>query len=1032
VVLVEGIDRQRASRKARRRSIREPISLTLKEERMDLRQFRRALAVPLVLSLFAVPAWAQQGGRIVGRVVDARSGNGLAGTAVTLDSSRAGTFTSAQGAFEFENVPVGAHEVTVTGLGYGTQSRPVTVTAGQTVDIEFRLEERAITLDELVVTGYSVTPRRERTGALAQVTREAIEVMPITTVDQALQGRTAGVHLRMGSGQPGGAPVIRIRGVGSIDNVNTLPLFIVDGVQLAADRQQGGQASTSPLAALNPDDIESIEVLKDAAATSIYGAQAANGVVLITTRRGAAGETRFTFSSEMGIAESIETWDVVRGPEWVRLQMEAQGNRAVDTGASRESGEQAAIAAYGSPETVGHHDWQSAILRNGRTRKFNASVSGGGEDTRFFLSGGYEHQDAALINSEFDRVSLRTNIDHRPTERLSLLANLSLSSIAQFGELAGNNQNSPFWAAPHMRPIIPIYNEDGSYNTNIAPIPYNLLIQVNEEDRFAATRQAIGNVTANFSITPRLNFRSLWGLDFRARRESVYQPPEQQVIGDNGLETYRQVRNWTTNQVLDYRMSLAGGHSMSGLGGFEYRDEADEDFTAQGQGYPSGLFRKLGLAAVPADVDGEESGMKIASFFGRAQYDYLGRYLLSASIRRDGNSRFGSERRWGTFFSVSGGWDLSRESFLEGATLLDDLTLRLGYGTTGNSAIDDFQALTLFGAGQTYEGFAGLRPTNLGNDLLTWEKAKSINLGLTWALWGGRLSGAFDVFRTDNTDLLLEAFLPEDSGFDNVTRNVGTVRNQGIEVEIAGVPIQSDRFTWRTDFNIAYIDNEIIELYDGLESIDDDVRVGYPRLVHWGARWAGVNPADGRPMWYDADGNLTYRVTGEDEQVIGEEAPTYTGGLNNSFQYGPVRLDAFVQYVLGHKVQDTQLGSLLSIPTTRGLSTRVLERWQQPGDLTSVPKAYTNNSYPGTSSWTTFSTRSLYDGGFVRLKHVTLSIDLPDRLFTRAGLSGGRLYFQGLNLHTWTKFPGLDPEVQEAGNTWPQMRQFTAGIEVTR
>lgn len=998
---------------------------------MNRRPLRKAPLMAVAFLLLAAAGSAQQSGVITGSVVDVKSGNRLIGTVVAIEGTQISALTNAQGAFRLTNVPVGQQRVTVTRLGYATLTQPVQVAAGQTAQLEFRIEERPITLDELVVTGYSVTPRRERTGAQAQVSREKIAVMPITTAEQAIQGRTAGVQVRTNNGQPGGASTVRIRGVGSI-NASSNPLYVVDGVQLAADRQTGSQASTSPLASLNPDDIESIEVLKDAAATSIYGAQAANGVILITTRRGAAGTTRFTLASEMGVVTNMKTWDLVGGPEWVRLQMEAQANRTEDTGGTRAAGEAAAIAAYGRPDSVGSYDWQRAVLRDGLTRKMNMALSGGSQDTRFFLSGGYEHQDAQLKNSDFDRVSFRANFDHRPTERLSILANLGVSHVHQFGELATNCQNCPFWAAPHMRPTLPIRNADGTFNTNIAPIAYNVAFQVANEDRIAATRQGIGNLTANYAFSPRLNFRSLWGLDFRARRETVYQPPEQQVIGNNGSETYREVLNWTTNQVLDYRTSLAGGHSLNGLAGFEYRDESDETFSGTGTGYPSGLFRKLSLAATPAGVTGNASGMKIVSWFGRAQYDYLGRYLLNGSVRYDGSSRFGRNNRYGTFYSISGGWDLSKESFLARFDFLDDLTLRVGYGTTGNSAIADFESLTLFGAGDTYGGFAGLRPSNLGNDDLTWEKAKSINTGITWATFGGRLSGALDLFRTDNSDLLLASFLPSDAGFNSVTRNVGVVRNQGIEVEIAGVAVQGEKFTWRSDFNISYIQNKIIELYDGLQNIGTGIRVGHPRLIHWGFRWAGVNPADGRPMWYDKDGNLSYVVTTADQQVIGSPLPKVVGGLNNSFHYRRVRLDAFVQGVFGHKVQDSQLGSLMNIATTRGLSTGVLHRWQKPGDITSVPKAYTNASYPGTSSWTGLSTRSLFDGSFVRLKHVTLGVDVPDHLFHRAGFNGGRVYLQAMNLHTWTKFPGLDPEVQEGGSTWPQTLQLLAGVEVRR
>jgi TonB-linked SusC/RagA family outer membrane protein len=992
---------------------------------------RKTLLTIAVLFVFAVPAWAQTG-QIAGSVVEGRTGNPLVAVSVQIEGTALGAVTNARGLFRLEGVPPGAHQLVVSGLGYDEITRSVQVTAGETVELEFELEERPITLDELVVTGYSVTPRRERTGALSQVTRDKIEVMPIVTVDEAMQGRTAGVHVRSNSGMPGAGPTVRIRGLASI-NANARPLYIVDGVQLAADRETDGTPDTSPLAALNPEDIESIEVLKDAAATSIYGAQGAHGVVLITTRRGTAGATRFSFSSEFGTTTSMETWDVVRASDWVRLQMEAYGNYYEDRGLSRSEAEQDAIDAYGDPDQVSHTDWQNAILRDGQSRKFNLTVSGGTQDTRFFLSGGYEHQDANLVNSDFDRISVRANLDHRPTERLSLLANIGMSHVAQVGEFGGNCQNCPFWAAPHMRPTLPIFNEDGSYNTNISPIPYNLMIQVNEEERSGNTRQAIGNLTANYSITPRLNFRTMFGLDFRTRRQTTYQPPEQQVIGDNGQERYREVVNWSTNQVLDYSTSLSGGHSLSGLAGFEYRNESSEDFFANGTGYPSGLFRQLSLAATPSGVAGEEAGMKIASFFGRVQYDYLGRYLLNASIRRDGSSRFGADRRWGTFYSVSGGWDLSQESFMAGLGSLDELTLRVGYGTTGNSAINDFEALTLFGAGDTYVGFAGLEPSNLGNDELTWEKARSLNAGLTWSMFAGRLYGAFDVFRTDNTDLLLEAFLPSDAGFNSVTRNVGTVRNQGVEFEIAGVPVMTDNFVWRTDFNFARLDNEIIELYGGLENIGDNIRVGEPRLLFWGFEWAGVNPADGRPMWYDSDGNLTYQRTGNMQKVIGSQIPKYTGGLNNSIQYKAFRLDAFLQFVLGHKVQDSQLDELLDIASTRGLSTRVFERWQEPGDMVSIPKAYLSTSYPGTSSWDGgTSTRELYDGGFVRLKHVTLGIEIPERFVSPAGASGGRLYFTGANLATWTKFPGLDPEAQEGGNTWPNAMRFAVGVELNR
>jgi TonB-dependent starch-binding outer membrane protein SusC len=992
-----------------------------------------------VISLFHHPAamMAQQTGSIQGTVVEAGNLRPLVTVQVSLQGTGFGTLTNQSGEYRLTGVPIGTHQLSVTRLGYGSQVRDVTVEPGETATEDFQLAEAAITLDEFVVTGYQFTRRRERTGSLSQVNREAIEVLNITSPEQALQGRTSGVQVRHASGQPGSGPEIRIRGIGSISAGHD-PLYIVDGVQMATDRETGAQASTSPLALLNPEDIESIEVLKDAAATSIYGAQAANGVVLITTRRGASGRTQFTASSEVGIGRQIKTWDVVQASDWVRLQMEAEANRAVDIGQTREWGEQRAIDFFGHPEEVRHFDWQGLILRDAAVRKFNMSASGGTDDTRFFLSGGYDFQEGPVHSSDFDRFSFRANIDHQATERFTLQANVGMSGFNQFGSQTGNCQNCPHWAAPHMRPTINAFNDDGTYNLDIAPVRYNLAIQVFEEERTARTQHGLGNVTANYAIRPRLNFRTLWGLDFRTRRETVYQPPEQQVIGDNSQETYRRVLNWTTNQVLNYETTLGDRHNFSALAGVEYRDESSEVFFARGTGFPSGLFRTLNLAAVPQGIGGFTGGHRIASAFGRVDYDLLGRYLLSGSVRRDGSSRFGADFRYGTFYAVSAGWDLAQESFMDRFAFLNELTMRAGHGITGNSSIDDFASLTLFGTGippvtgltgNTYMGQAGLRPTQLGNDNLTWEQARSTNVGVNWVAMAGRVYGAVDLFRIDNENLLLDRFLPIDAGFGSVTENVGVVRNTGVEIELGAIPLDRSGFRWRSDFNISFLNNEIIELVDGLENIGNTTRVGHPVRVYWGFAWAGVNPADGRPMWYDADGNITYRPTTADQRVIGSQLPDITGGFNNSFSYRGIRLDALLQYVFGLDIQSTQHNNLLNIASTRGLSTEVFNRWRQPGDRTNIPKAYTTTSYPGTSAWTSFSDRYLFDGSYIRLKNVNLSYDLPAGLTAPMRMTQGRVYVRGLNLATWTRFPGLDPEAQEAGATYPNSRQFITGVE---
>jgi len=988
------------------------------------------LATFLLFAL-AAAANAQETGTITGTVIDAQTNQPLASVQVFIEGTQYGTLTDRQGVYGLDNVPAGEHTLVVSVLGYGQQRRVVTLGEGTTLTEDFRIEEQAIRVGELVVTGYQIRPRRDRTGSLTQVGRADLQSMQIQTADQGLQGMVSGTHIQASTGQPGAGMRIRVRGEGSIGAGNA-PLYIIDGVQIST-RQTSGMVATSPLAGLEPRDIESIEILKDAAAASIYGAQAANGVVLITTRRGAEGATEFTVSSEYGVNETVDTWDVVRGPDWVRLQMEAFGNRFEDLGLPRSDGEQLAVQTFGDPNEVGHYDWQGAITRPARGRKFTLSASGGTPDTRFFLSGSMDRQDAPLRGSDFRRLSFRTNFDHQATDRLSILLNASMSQMDSEGDIDGNCQNCPFWAAPHMRPIIPIFNEDGTFNRDVAPVPYNIAFQVHNQPQTVQTRHGVANVTVNYAIRPRLNLRSLWGVDVRTRDEMQYRPPEQQVIGDFLNQIHRDFVNWNTNQVLSYQRTLGGVHNFSTLVGGEYRHEAFELFAAQGTGFPSGIFRTLNLAATPQGVSGSTGGFKLGSGFTRVEYDYLNRFMATASLRYDGSSRFGEDFRWGLFYSGSLGWDLTQEDFFRSRFgFLDDFTLRTSYGITGNSSIGDFASMTLFGSGGSYMGRSGLRPSQLGNDLLTWEEARTVNIGFNWAALQGRAYGTLDLYRTNNEELLLGAFLPNDSGFGSVTRNAGVVRNQGIEFEIGGVPLDRAGFRWTSDFNITYTDNEIIELIDGLENIGSTTRVGHPLRIYWGAEWAGVNPADGRPMWYDADGNITYTRSSDDAKVLGSRIPDWEGGWNNTITYGPFQASALFQFVLGVDAFDTQQNNLTNIASTRGLSTKALERWQQPGDMTSVPKAYTSTSFPGTSSFTGGGTsRFIFDASYVRLRNVSVAYQLPENLANRLNATSARIYAHGRNLATWTEFPGLDPEVMIAAhNTYPNSRQLVTGLEI--
>ena len=1019
------------------------------------------LAVLVALLLMPLAAYAQNG-TITGVVVD-EDQNPMPGASVTLPAIDRGTSTDMDGAFTFTAVPEGAYDVQATFVGYRTARQRVEVAAGQTVRLSLTLQEDILGLEDVVVIGYSQIPKREVTGSITSIRARDIEQLNIQTVDQAIQGRAAGVVAQNLSGQPGGGVHIRIRGQGSI-NAGNSPLYVVDGVPMsttdlfstnaeAADRQ------SNPLGGINPQDIQSIEILKDAAAASIYGAQASNGVVLITTKRGSAGVTRYNATMSLGSSEQANRVQLIDAPDWARLQVEAFENSYAFNPALAPAGvtsgrqwaaqvrrmgqwvnEDGSIDYDSMPTT----DWQDALLRSGFNRKINLSASGGTQATRFYLSGGYDYEEGTAIASDFERLNLRANLDHQASDLLALELNINLASMKQNGVLEGGYfYGSPFFAGFTYSPLDPIYLSDGSYNPT--PAGYNAVGVLNLDERSGRTNHLVVNGAARFNIVEGLTFRSFYGLDYRNVRERDYRSPESDAGRSlNGYlyQADRQVANFTTNQIFNYRGEV-GGNMLTGLFGFEYRHQDRTTVTASGTGFPSGLFRTLQNAADPYGVNGFGTGFKSASVLGQAKYDLMDRYLLNVTARYDGSSRFGEDRRWGLFYSGSLAWVLSSEPFMAWSEdYIDDLKLRLSYGSTGNTdGIGDFDARQLFGSGGAYAGQPALRPTGLGNNVLTWESAQTINLGLDWTILGGRVYGAVDAYRRDTKDLLLERTLPIDSGFSNLLENVGSIRNTGLEIELGAILVDQGGFQWTSDFNIGFHNNEILELAGGVDYLNVDgwglLFKGESLGAYFLYEFAGVNPADGRPMFYDREGEITYTpqasIESGDRRIVGDPTPDYFGGWNNRLSYGGFTLDALLQFNVGQMTNDLQ-SSFYEGNFTRGfgMTESAYDRWQQPGDMTHIERAQAFSAYPGrVSGLTTGSTRYMQDASYVRLKNVRLSYALPASLTNNIGLSGASIFVQGTNLVTWTDYPGADPEMVGSNTVvYPQPRTYTTGLQI--
>ena len=998
----------------------------------------------LLVSAFSSVAVAQTG-TLTGTVTDQSTGEELTGATVLITQLERGAATGIDGSYTIENIPVGDYNVRFSFVGFRTINQSVTISQGENVlDVEMSLD--AAGLDEIVVSGYSAIPQRELTGSMTTVRGRNVQGLDIASPDQALQGRVSGARVTNLSGQPGGSTYVRVRGIGSI-NAGNAPLYIVDGVPISSVDQSstlGSGNASNPLNAINPRDIQSIEVLKDAAASAIYGAQAANGVILITTRRGSAGNTQFNLTSSYGVAEELNRLEVIKGPEWVELQYEAFENYNSFFGANLNAA--GFIGGWTLDDVqngeVPHYNWQDAMMRTGTTQKYNLSASGGDDQTRFFISGGYNNTEGVAITTDMQRMNLRANIDHRANDKLSFDLNLATTVTEQNGALQeGFFLGSPFFMAQFIRPTNPIYNEDGTYATEEV-FNYNPLAANELDDRNSTQKQLVGNAGAIYNITSNLNFRTNWGLDYRTVEDIDYRAPESpagESLGGYRFDANRTVTNFTTNQVVNYYDTFSEVHSVRALGGFEYRQETRETFSASGQGFPSGLFRTLQNAAEPLSVTGFGSEYRQASFFSRVQYDYDDTYLTNVSVRYDGNSRFGEDKRWGLFYAGSLGWRASNMSFMDFSNdWLEDLKFRISYGITGNSAISNFASRQLFTSGGAYNNAPALTPSGLGNNLLTWEESGTINLGLDWAIFESRVYGAIDVYSRENSKLLLDRDLPSDSGFGSLTENAGRVQNQGIEIEIGAVVLDRAGFVWTSEVNMSWQRNELLELNEGADRLGN-LFVGRPLTEYYMYEYAGVNPADGRPMFYDRNGNITYTPStasereNDDRQFVGDTQPSSFGGWFNQLNYRGFQLDFLFQGSFGQASYNSFTGSFTDGAFFRraGLIANSRNRWTEPGQITSVEQAFVNSSYPGRTGGFTTSTRFLENASYIRLKNVNFAYTLPVAVSQQIGVRSARFTLQATNLLTWTAYNGIDPEIVGTNNAiYPQARTLTAGIEI--
>ena len=996
---------------------------------------KKALLFVCILLLIGLSSWAQR--EVSGQVVDDETKTPIAGVSVTARNSNVGTTTDGNGNFSLV-VPAGVTTLVFSFTGYTVIEMPI-VEGRATYDVSLTKSVRS--LDEVVVVAYGQQQRRRVTGSVSRVSSEELENVPLASVDQILQGKVAGLQSVTSSGQPGAAQQIRIRGIGSI-SASSAPLFVIDGIPVNTGDASSLTNSSNLLASLNPNDIESVSVLKDASAASIYGSRAANGVILITTKKGRPGKTVIRADAEIG------SNDVAFFPSAGKPLNREEVNELYREGLANLGLPQSFIDQYMNEvfayNTDANYDWVDLVTRRGKQRQVNLSASGGDQKTQFFLSGGLFQQQSPVIGSDLKRYSTNFNLRHQLNQRFSGGLTLNLSSFNQTGEFESSGFRNPILAALALLPTQAAYNEDGTVNYDPAvfsPI-YNPLAIRQFDNQDNQTSKLLGSANLEYKVIDNLRLSTRFGIDYNNIEEYLFWNP---IFGDAAStqgytsNSYQRLFNWVWTNLADYNFRT-GNNNLDGTVtvGYEAQQSKSYNQFAEANVLPKNSGIVYPVPAIPTTASITASDYSFVSLLSRAQVNLLGKYSLSGSLRRDGSSRFGANNRYGTFWSVGAAWNIDQEDFLQNFEILSALKLRASYGVNGNAGIGNYDWRSNFLYTTTYNGAPGSFQSGIGNNNLTWERNKPFDIGLEVGLLDNRLYIEGDYYHRKTEDLLLNEPLSSTGGFVSFSNNVGAMENKGFELTINANPVKTRDFNWSISVNSAWNKNRVTRLREGVDEIignPTSLKVGEDVQAYYIRLWAGADPENGDPLWFTDE---TRRETTNDfsqaQRVYYKSAsPKGFGGVGTSLTYKFITLDAQFNYQYGNYLFNTWDFIFTGDGAFFGLNhnRKQLERWQKPGDITDVPRFVAGNA----TSSNNVSTRYLYRGDFIRLRNISLGFDLPSRLAQRARLSNARLYFRGTNL--WTKtFDNdltMDPEQPVNGQSDLQFfnpKSYTVGLSI--
>ncbi|KXX67696.1 TonB-dependent receptor [Flammeovirga sp. SJP92] len=974
---------------------------------------KRTMAIGILFFLSQI-LFAQE--KSLTGVVKDDSGMEIPGVNVFIKGTKKGSITGFDGKFKI----LGYEKTDVLIVSYvGMKTKEILI--GEQTHIDVVLQEDAQQLDELIIVGYGTQDKKDITGAVGLATSEDFEDRPNQQIGNLIQGKVAGVEIASSSGSPSQGLSLRIRGTNSFKG-SSEPLYVIDGVP------------TTDTRSLNPADVESISILKDAASAAIYGAQGGNGVVLITTKQGKVDGMHVSLDAYGGVSQVWKKMDVLNGDQYRELMTEMGRNTDWD-------------------QYNANTNWQDKVFQDGTTQNYQLSLLGKSNKTKYYVSGGWIDVVGAVRSSEMTRSNFKMNLDQEVNDWLTLGTRITYSDYSDISV----NDNSPasnggvLIGAINTPPVIGVYNEDGTFTSNPFQNWENPLASTDGLDRNFNSNRMLGNAFVEIKFLKDFSFKTNLGIEQSTGIYESFLDPYRTSYGRalNG-ESISNVGRYSYqifDNILRYN-KVVNNHNIEVMAGHVYQKYYWQDNYVTTRNFASDGITTPNAGSELITASASASEKANLSYISRLNYAYNDKYLLTANFRADGSSVFGPNKRWGYFPSVSVGWRLSEEGFLRDSDLISNLKLRAGWGIVGNDNIGSYAYLGRVGSGANYviggQVLPGIYPSTVENQDLQWEQSEQQNIGIDLGLFDGRLEFNVDAYIKRASHLLVDAPIPTTSGFDRAVQNLGALENRGMEFNINSTNIDKNDLKWTTNFNISFNRNKVIslqgeEVFGGYINDRDNAsiaREGLPLGTLYGYVFDKVDPVTGRALYLTKDGESTDNPSADDRTIIGDANPDFIYGMTNTLTYKGFSLTIFLQGSQGNQMLNATRIEGESMNTPSNQLTTVLNRWQKPGDFTDIPAVEASGGVNNSR----VSTRFIEDASYLRLKTLSLAYTLPQDLLDKVHVKGAKVYVTGENLFTITNYSGFDPEVNTFGGdnlakgidygTYPQTRTLLLGVNL--